>query len=281
VGWFADRRLQENDGGVGDFRMTRAMAIVLLVAGSLVVVACGAATFLRYRRDDDDDDENDEDDRNGRRPERTVVDAGTGCITGTGNKPEGPVHCQPVNADGCVVPPNGAMPNNNNNNIGVNFGNGNNNCGKNMTSTDNNKEYHCGNVVGGRVVGGLQRICSNTIGRGGTVPIGASCADGSGSQQDIASGTPIALVPPSRASPTTLLRGAPSTNNNAQQTPYGTTCKPSLQQKMSLSATTAAMDQSGQGRIPQSYHSRNPDIIPAPLMSPGTVYNNYNSGKDL
>lgn len=275
-----DRRLQENGGGVGDFRMTRAMAIVLLVAGSLVVVACGAATFLRLRRDDDDDDDNDDNDRDGRGPERTVVDAGTVCITGAGNKPEGPVHCQPVNVDGCVVPPNGTMPNNNNN-VGVNFGNGNNNCGKNMTSTDNSKEYHCGNVVGGRVVGGLQRICSNTIGRGGTVPIGASCADGSGSQQDIASGTPIALVPPSRASPTTLLRGAPSTNNNAQQTSYGTTCKPSLQQKMSLSATATAMDQPGQGRIPQSYHSRNPDIIPAPLMSPGTVYNNYNSGEDL
>lgn len=258
--------------------MTRAMAIVLLVAGSLVVVACGAATFLRYRRDDDDDNDNDDNRDNGRRPERTVVDAGTVCIAGAGNKPDGPVHCQPANADGCAVPPNVAIPNNNNN-VGVNFGNGNNNSGKNMTSTDNSKDYHCGNVVGGRVVGGLQRIGSNTIGRGSAVPISASCANGGGSQQDIVSGTPIALEPTSRASPTTLLRGASSINNNAQQSSYGVTCKPSIQQKMSLSAT-AAIDQPGPGRIPQSYHNRNPDIIPAPLMSPGTVYNNYNSGKD-
>ncbi|XP_026817002.1 uncharacterized protein LOC113556330 isoform X2 [Rhopalosiphum maidis] len=267
-----DRRLQENGGGVGDFRMTRAMAIVLLVAGSLVVVACGAATFLRYRRDDDDGDDNDEDDRdNGRGSERTIVDASTVCIAGPGNKPDGPVHCQPANVDGCAVPANGAMPSNNNG--GANFGNGNSNGGKNTTAADNGKEFHCGNVVGGRVVGGLQRICSNTIGR--STPIGAPCADGGGSQQDVVSGAPIALVPPSRASPTTLLRGTPS-SNNAHQPSYGATCKPSLQQKMSMSSS-AANDQPGPGRIPQSYHSKNPDIIPAPLMSPGNVYNNYNS----
>lgn len=260
--------------------MTRAMTIVLLVAGSLVVVACGAATFLRYRRDDDDDDNDDEDDRDngGRGQERTVVDGNTVCIPGPGNKPEGPVHCQPANVDGCAVPPNGAMPNNNNNNnVGANFGNGNGGGGKNVNAATD-KEFHCGNLVGGRVVGGLQRICSNTIGRSGSIPIGASCADGGGSQQDAVSGAPIALVPPSRASPTTLMRGAPS-SNNAQQS-YGATCKPSLQQKMSLSGSTA-VDQSGSGRMPQSYHSKNPDIIPAPLMSPGNIYNNYNSGKDL
>lgn len=50
--------MQEN-GGVGaqgEFRMTPAMIIVLGVAGSLVVIACGAATYLRYQRDDDDED---------------------------------------------------------------------------------------------------------------------------------------------------------------------------------------------------------------------------------
>lgn len=277
VGWFSDRRLQENSGGVGDFQMTRAMAIVLFVAGSLVVVACGAATFLRYRRDDDGDD-NDEDDReNGRGPDRTMVDAGMVCIAGSGNKPEGLLpHGQPANSDCCAVPLNSAMPNNNN--VGANFSNGNtNNGGKNMVIDDNGKEYHCGNAVGGRVVGGLQRICSNTIGRGGVVPMGTSCADSDGSQ-DVVSGAPIALVPSSRSSPTTLLRGAPSSNNNVQQS-YGTTFKSSLQQKMPLSA--ASTDQPGPGRGPQSYHSRNPDIIPAPLISPGTIYNNYNNGKEI
>lgn len=219
--------------------MTRAMVVVLLVAGSLVVIACGAATFLRYRKDDDDDNDDDDDDNNQDRHrgqnggDRTVVGTDAMCITALGDK-TATTDEPPPPAGVCISdlqqPSNNAMPNTGTNKISM-----------------PNKEYLHG--------GGRGPMGGSRSGRGPS-PASGGCDTGG---LDVCGGMPIAVLPPSHASPTSVLRGASSSGV------YGT--KPLQHIK--------ASDQSG--RVSQSYH-RNPDIIPAPLLSPaGTVYNGYGS----
>jgi len=236
-----DRRLQENNSGVGDFQVTRAMAIVLIVAGSLVVVACGAATFLRYRRDDDDDEEQ-EQDQNQNGGDRTVIETSTMCITTSGNKT--------LPTDELSLPVGAAVGAQQHNTAITNISN------NKMSMTD--KEYRNGrNIVGGRIAVG-PRI--SNINRESQQSIGVP---GDSDGQDV-SGTPITVMPPSHVSPTSILRGATSSNV------YGVKI---IQHKSSL----PVMDQSTAGLQGRSYH-RNPDIIPAPLMSPASaVYSNYNN----
>lgn len=240
-----DRRLQEN-GSMGDFQMTRAMAIVLMVAGSLVVVACGAATFLRYRKDDDD---NDDDDGQGRDQNAgMVVDANALCIVAPGNKTiaaDGPSLVAGV--ANSVPQTNCAMPNDGNH--------------KTNTADEDVRGNNANVSGGGRVV--VSSGPRNALTRERT---GSCSGDGSA---DVACAQTAAVVTPSRASPTSVLRG-PATSNV-----YGVQ---SLQHKGSLSLPSS--DQPGgqqlAGRVSQAYH-RNPDIIPAPLMSPaGTTYSNHN-----
>lgn len=221
---------------MGDFQMTRAMAIVLTVAGSLVVVACGAATFLRYRKDDDEN-QNAED--------RTVVDANARCIVTPGDKTiaaDGPsVAAEMANS---VQQTNCAVPKDSDHKADEDF-RGNN-----------------ANVSGGgRVV-----VCSgprNVVTRERT----GSCSD-SGNESAVVACAPTAIVKPSHESPTSVLHG-PAPSNNV----YGVHHKGSL----SLSSSDQPGGQQLAGRVSQAYH-RNPDIIPAPLMSPagGTAYSNHN-----
>lgn len=240
---------------MGDFRMTRAMAIVLLVAGSLVVVACGAATFLRYHKDDDDDD----DDQNHERAQHggdraTVVETSTTCITGSGNKTT-------VNTDSdgdCEDLTQSALnanPQQQNSGIPAKVVGG--IIGNKTGMAD--KEYHNSGAVqcGGRtMVGGGGG--SRTLGGRTTLPIGVPCEG-----MDVC-GTPNCGVP-THSSPKSILRS--STPSNV----YGAM---SLQQQKGLHPSTGEQP-TGLGWVPQPYH-RNPDIIPAPLISPaGTVYSNY------
>lgn len=238
-----DRISQENNGdvGMGDFRITRAMAIVLLVAGSLVVIACGAATFLRYRKDDDEE----ADDRDPNGAVSTMVETGT-TITGSGTKTITADESPRAVGVACGV----AHQNNTMSNVGCNNK-------RNMTE----KEYlNSGTaVVGGRMtIAGLRNV---NIGVRTGSP-GVPC-DGSG--LDMSAGTPIAFVP-SHGSPTSILRATNSSN-----VLYGTKTAPH-----SACSPLPADQPAEPGRVPQSYH-RNPDIIPAPLMSPRIVYNNYNN----
>lgn len=207
----------------GEFRMTPAMIIVLSVAGSLMVIACGAATYLRYHRDDDDDDQEHRDRvQNGL--DGTVVES-----DGTVNKTVTAVDERQTSATTVVQPAN-AIPN---------------------------------------VVGHKRTIDKEYLHRAGrqTMQIGSSSSDQSvrlGS--DVSVGPPMTLVP----SPTAVLRSInkPNVYVGVQSAQH---CK---------GAQLQTTDKSGpQGRVPssQSYHCRNPDIIPAPLqqLSPGAVYNNY------
>lgn len=231
------------------------MAVVLLVAGSLVVIACGAATFLRYRRDDDDDDDDVDRDRRahsgGDDHRTTVVDAGvTTCITASGNYKTADGSPRPADTTGGGGGGGGGAPPHNV--LTPNVGHG-------KAAAD--KEYLNGGGStngSGRLVGGLR---NSGIGRMPPLPAGVS---GDCGASDGSPGAPITVVP-SHASPTSILRGTTSANM------YGVK---SLQQKISLSA--ADQPPPGmQGRASQAFH-RNPDIIPAPLMSPGgNVYNNY------
>lgn len=222
---------------MGDFQMTGAMAIVLLVVGSLVVAACGVATFLRYRKYDDEEDQ---DDRTQNRGDRTVYETSTICITASGNKTITAEEVSQLSGTtNCAAQQNNTVQNT-----------------SNTKTSMVDKEYHNSSINSGRVVSGPRNSCN--VSRG-SLPISVSC-DRNG-LADV-TGMPITLIP-SHTSPTSILRGSTSPSV------YGTK---TLQQKTSLSAT----DQPVSGRVPQSYH-RNPDIIPAPLISPGTVYNSYNS----
>lgn len=230
--------------------MTRAMAVVLLVAGSLVVIACGAATFLRYRRDDDDDDDDADRDRRAHNDDdrTTVMDAGvTTCITASGNYKTAdgsPRPAETTDGGGGALLHNVATPN----------------AGLGKAAAD--KEYLNGGGNangGGRLVGGLR---NSGVGRVPPLPAGVP---GDGGTSDGSPGAPITAAP-SHASPTSILRGTTSANM------YGVK---SLQQKISLSAADQPPPGLQGGRASQAFH-RNPDIIPAPLMSPGgNVYNNY------
>lgn len=225
--------MQEN-GGVGaqgEFRMTPAMIIVLGVAGSLVVMACGAATYLRYHRDDDDEDQE---------------------------------HRVQNGADGTMVESDDTA-------------------GKTATAAD--EQIQPCQMAGGlcrgnaqpdntvpNVVGHKKSLDKEYLHRTGrqAMQVGPSCSDQSirlGSA-DVSVGPSMSLVP----SPTSVLRGTGTSNvyvgaKSAQH------CK---------GAQLQPTDNPGLlGRVPsQSYHCRNPDIIPAPLqqMSPGAVYNNYKQG---
>lgn len=248
---------------MGDFRMTRAMAIVLLVAGSLVVVACGAATFLRYRKDDDDDDDQNHEHVQHGGDRTTVVETSTTCITtGSGIKTvntDSDGDCEDLTQSGVNANPQQQQQQQQNSAIPTKVVGG---IVGNKTGISD-KEYHNSGPMqcGGRAtIGGGG---SRTLGGRATLPIGVPC-DG----MDV-SGAPITLVP-SHSSPKSILRNANSSNV------YGTKC---LQQQKGLHPS--AGDQPiGLGRIPQPYH-RNPDIIPAPLISPsGTVYNNYTGKVD-
>lgn len=224
---------------MGDFQMTGVMAIVLLVVGSLVVAACGVATFLRYRKYDDEENQ---DDHVHNRGDRTVYEASTICITASGNKTITAEEVSQLSGTAnCTVQQNSTV--------------------QNISNTKTkmvDKEYHNISINSERIVNGPRNSCN--VSRG-TLPISVSC-DRNG-LADV-TGIPITLMP-SHTSPTSILRGSSSPSV------YGTKM---LQQKTSLSAT----DQPGSVQVPQSYH-RNPDIIPAPLMSTGTIYNSYSKGK--
>ncbi|VVC28852.1 Fibronectin type III,Immunoglobulin subtype,Immunoglobulin-like domain,Immunoglobulin-like [Cinara cedri] len=221
-----DRRMQENGGLQGEFRMTPAMIIVLGVAGSLVVIACGAATYLRYHRDDDDEDQE----------QRDRAQNG---------------------ADGTVVECDGALS-------------------KTVTAADEASQTAAGPGRGAaqpdnavpNIIGHKKQIDKEYLYRTGrqTMQVGPSSSEQSvryGS--DVSVGPSVTFIP----SPTSVLRGTNASNvyvgaastQHCKGTQHQQTDKPGLQ-----------------GRAPsQSYHCRNPDIIPAPLqqMSPGAVYNNY------
>lgn len=244
---------------MGDFQMTRAMAVVLLVAGSLVVIACGVATFLRYRKDDDDDEDDDaaatatataaagtdaehhhrhrQNDRDdGRNPRgraqsggnrRTAADAGATCVAGH----------KIADADGMAA-------------AGAGRPDGRNHAKSNAADA---AEHRNGADGGGSWNG-------NAAGRG-PPPAVVSC-DGV-----VVPGGPTAAASPSRASPMSAVRAVAASNAYGVKT---------LQRRGSLVSSSPPPPVGlAQGQQPQSYH-RNPDIIPAPLMSPaGTVYSNY------
>lgn len=226
---------------MGDFRITRAMAIVLLVAGSLVVIACGVATFLRYRKDDDEEVDNH--DPNG--TNRTVVETGT-TITESGTKTITADESSRTIGVACGA----AQQNSTISNVG---------CNNKINMAD--KEYlNSGTVVvGGRMTSAGLRNVNIGIRTSST---GIPC-DGGG--LDVSAGTPITFVP-SHGSPTSILRGTNSSN-----VLYGTKTTPH-----SACSPLSADQPTGPGRVQQSYH-RNPDIIPAPLISPRIVYNNYSN----
>lgn len=249
-----DRRLQEDNNGIGDFRMTRAMAVVLLVAGSLVVVACGVATFLRYRRDGDDEDEDDGggDNRDGAYSGTT---SGGGRTTVSGDVDNGTAAVgKTVAAADEHQLRRGVPAAAQRNSVGTLCAGGK----TNATAVLADKEYHAGS---GRMMAGAAgtRNCGTMAGSGRATPVLTPCGG--------MDATGIPLAPQLHASPTSVLRGG-TILYGAKPPPKGSLSDHQHHQPASLPPT---------GRAPQSYH-RNPDIIPAPMMSPGGVYNNY-SGK--
>lgn len=234
--------------------MTPAMAIVLLVAGSLVVIACGVATFLRYRKDDEEDgaDGGNGETRNFDRdqigsangPVETRI--GTTCISNTPHR-----NAKTMTTEQLLQQTNGAKVQQNN--IALHYKNT--VVGNNNKTTAVDKEYHGGDGSGDGGIGCLRNSISNAAIYRSDASTGAS---------------------PSHVTPTgaSVARGMTPCSANAYAT-----IKSSQIKNCSSSFSAAAPatnDQPGRVSLQQSYH-RNPDIIPAPLqmMSPNTVYNHH------
>lgn len=228
---------------MGDFRMTRAMVVVLMVACSLVVIACGVATFLRYRKDDDDEDEDGEGARDG--GDRTTAVAGVGgavdatstATMATATDAKAAATDEQRQLRRAAAQRNGKMA--------------------------GDKEYHNTVVVSGR----------------GT-PIAVPPVPQPSAVTGIVADSCGSAAPSSNASPTSILRGGAPASLCGNPVAYAG--KPPAKGSLSASGPDhhhhhhhLSQAQTGRAQPQQSYH-RNPDIIPAPIMSPGgAVYNNY------
>lgn len=235
--------------------MTPAMAIVLLVAGSLVVIACGVATFLRYRKDDEEDD-GDGGNGEGRNFDRDQIGTANGpvetrissaCISATPHR-----NVKTMTAEQLLQQTNGTKVQQNN--IALHYKNT--VVGNNNKTTAVDKEYHGGDGNGDGGVACLRNSISNAAIYKSDGPTGASPS----------------RLPPAAAS---VVRSMTPCSANAYSTVKSSQMKNGA--APFAAAAPSTNDQPGRISLQQSYH-RNPDIIPAPLqmMSPNTVYNHHN-----